>query len=207
MMQMRTDITLRRKGGGRRPPRYWLAALTPSVAIAALAVLAPVSAASAHTPHAQSAVRTPHVKVRLTRARSYCAAIKNGNHNAGAVVWLYKCTKANSDTWIEVDGVICNLSGQAICAEFIDPKSTNLSLCMAMNGGRKVVLQGCGTNGTDPPSQSEWIVDTGPENGWRDFAWGGMGDLAVLKVKDKEPLIGVDASAGCGGCWFHWTDN
>jgi hypothetical protein len=214
-MNIGSAITLRSERTGPRRRRYWLAAFAAPAAIttmitvlgsAATASAAPQASAvtASAAPRSSPVPLTPHVKIRLTRSRTYCAAIKNGNHHAGAVVWLYKCTKSSSDTWLEV-GAVCGTTGQSVCTEFIDPKKT--SLCLSLNPARKVVLHGCGQNGSDPPNLSLWIVNTGTEDGWRNLAWGPQGDMAVAKNRDKKPLIGLDAGAGCNGCWFHWTDS
>ncbi|MGO9079588.1 MAG: hypothetical protein ACLQDY_11180 [Streptosporangiaceae bacterium] len=172
-----------------------------------MVALWPVSAASA-MPQTPLRPDTPNVYIHLTHAPSYCAAIKNDNNHSGATIWLYKCAQAKSKNWYEVDGVECGDGGQYICSYFIDVKNFGRhSLCLGMNGARKVLLQGCGGNGNEYLTSELWIQDTGPEDGWRNFDWGGMGDLAVAKDRQTDPLYGVDASSGCGGCWYRWSDS
>jgi hypothetical protein len=92
---------------------------------------------------------------------------------------------------------------------FIDaPTNGQHSLCLGMNAARKVVLQKCGIRGNSYLISSEWIQDTGVENGWRNFNWGPNGDLAVTAAKAKDPLFGIDARNACstGDCWYRWSD-
>jgi hypothetical protein len=165
-----------------------------------MALLAPVGAASAAvaTP---SAGGVPSVTIFPTNAKSLCADVRNNNNKAGGIVQLYPCSKSVSDHWLYVGGLECGSSGERVCTEFIDTRNT--SVCLSMNGARNVVLQNCGGNGNSDPSESLWIVDTGRENGWRDFSWGGMGDMAVSALKSNVNLFGADASAPCR-CQYHW---
>jgi hypothetical protein len=206
-MQVQPDIT-RRGHEGRRSRRHrrWLAVSTVSVAISIMAVLGSAGAASAASgPRLMP--DTPKVTISLTNAPSYCAAVKNDNNTSGATIWLYKCAQANSYHWYEIDGVECGIGGQNICSVFIDvPTAGAHSLCLGMNSARNVVLQGCGNNGNSATTSEEWIQDTGGENGWRNFTWGPNGDLAVAAATNTDKLDGVDATAGCGGCWYRWTD-
>lgn len=190
---------------GSRKRRRWLAIFAAPVAIIVMAFLAPAGAANA-VPAKPSQPDTPNVTLYLTNASSYCADVKNSNNTAGAAIWLYKCSAGKSEHWYEVDGLQCGSgSPEFICAELIDVRATGL--CMSMNGSRKVVLQNCGSNGNGDPVESLWIPDTGAENGWRNLSWGPSGDLAVASNKQGDALYGVNASAGCGGCWYRWTDS
>ena len=189
---------------GLRRSRRWLAVFAAPVAITTMTVLAPAGAASA----AQAAPLmpdVPNVTIYLTNASSYCADVKDSNNVSGTTIWLYKCAQGKSEHWYEIDGVDCGTSGQYICSYFIDVRNT--SVCLGMNGSRNVVLQGCGSNGNGYRTSELWITDTGSENGWRNFDWGSNGDLAVASDKQGDKLYGTNASAGCGGCWYHWTDS
>jgi len=190
----------RHKRTGSRSGRRWLAVLAAPAAITFMALLAPAGVASAAT--AAPAGGVPTVTIYLSNAPTYCADVHNNDNKAGGIVDLYLCKNAKNDHWLYVGGVACGTGGENICTEFIDTKNT--SVCLSMNGARNVVLQNCGTNGGNPPDESLWIVDTGPENGWRNFSWGGNGDLAVAAVKQDDDLFGVNASSPCG-CQFHWS--
>jgi hypothetical protein len=145
-----------------------------------------------------------NVTIHLTNSSTLCADVKNDNNNAGAAIWLYSCAQGKSVHWNTISGRQCGTSGQFICSVFVDAKNT--SICLGLNAARNAVLQNCGPDGINAPYQSQWIVDTGPENGWRSFAWGGLGDLVVASNKQGDLLYGTDVTAGCGGCWYHWSD-
>jgi hypothetical protein len=116
-------------------------------AVTMMAVLGPAGASSA-APVPSPTPDTTNVTIHLTNAKSYCAAVKNDNNHAGATIWLYKCAHAKADHWYEHDSVQCGISGQNICSYFVDTKNFgDHSVCLGMNGARKVVLQGCGKFG------------------------------------------------------------
>jgi hypothetical protein len=194
MMHRKMAVTRRRR---------WLAVFAVPVAISCLAVLAIASPVSA-APSAPQ-VDTPNVTIFLTNERSYCADVKNSVNKAGTAIWLYKCSLGKSEHWYDVGGQNCGVLGTPQCDEFIDVRNT--SLCLAMNASRKVVLQGCGRNGQNPPEQSLWVVDTGPENGWRNAGWGPEGDLAVASDKQGDLLGAADVSASKCHCWYHWSES
>jgi hypothetical protein len=205
MMQVRPGITwLWHQSRVPRPRRWWLAVLAALVAITTMASLGSGGAASA-APAGSAAPDVPNVTVYLTNASSYCLDVKDSVNSAGTAIWLYKCSGGKSEHWYEFGGVECGNGGEYICSYFEDTRNENV--CLGMNGSRDVVLQGCGPNGADYTSSELWIEDTGTEDGWRNFAWGPNGDLAVASDKQGDLLYGTDASAGCGGCWFRWTDS
>jgi hypothetical protein len=204
MMQVRPDVTRGWRASRGSPRRRRLAVFAVPITICGLAVAlaGPASAA----PAAPQIPNAPNITIFLTNATSYCADVKNSVNKAGTAIWLYKCSAGKSEHWYEIGGRACGVQQPTICTEFIDVRNT--SLCLAMNANRNVVLQNCGVNGSGPPVQSLWVVHTGPENGWRSAAWGGMGDLAVASDKQGDLLHGLDVSAGeCNGCWYHWTES
>jgi hypothetical protein len=200
-VQVRPDV-MRGQASRGSWRRRWLAVFAAPIAISSLAVAlaGPASAAPA-APQADA----PNITIFLTNASSYCADVKNSVNKAGTTIWLYKCSLGKSEHWYEIGGEACGVDAPTICTEFVDVRNT--SLCLAMNATRHVVLQGCGSNGENPPVQSLWVVHTGPENGWRSAAWGPMGDLAVARDVQGDPLFGADASAGGCGCWYHWSES
>jgi hypothetical protein len=109
-----------------------LAALSSAFAIVGLAV--PASAAPS--------ISTPVVKVYLTFAPRYCADVKNDNNEAGALVWLYKCSQSKSDKWQEYQQECMGQEGQPQCFDFVDLQ--NDQLCLGLNNHRVAVLQKCG---------------------------------------------------------------
>jgi len=154
---------------------------------------------------AAPSIAIPNVTIFLTNASSYCADVKNSVNRSGTTIWLYKCSLGRSEHWFEVDGLECGNLGIFVCSVFVDTRNT--SVCMSMNGARNVVLAGCGNHGNSYTTAEEWIMDTGPEDGWRNFNWGPNGDLAVARDRSGYKLYGTDASNGCGGCWFRWSDS
>jgi hypothetical protein len=163
-----------------------------------LAVLVPAGAASASA--AAPAGDTPIVTIFLTNSSSFCVDLRGNDNNAGAIAELYPCKSSKSDHWLDVAGLQCGDGGANICTEFIDSKHT--SECLSMNSARNVVLQNCGLNGNNDPDESEWILDTGTEDGWRNFQWGPNGDMAVAANKANEFLHGT--SYPCN-CWLRWS--
>jgi hypothetical protein len=196
-MQVRPAVTRPwHASRGSRQRRRWLALFAAPIVISSLALVVQAGPASA----------APNITIRLTNAPSYCADVKNSVNKAGTTIWLYKCSQGKSEHWLEIGGRACGVQQPNLCTEFIDARNT--SLCLAMSSSHKVVLQGCGAGGGNPPARSLWIVHTGPENGWRNFGESPSGDLAVASDKQGDPLVGVDVSAGgCNGCWYHWSES
>ena len=169
--------------------------------LAFMAFLVPAGAASASEAAPQGGV--PAVKIFLTNSSGFCADVRGNDNNAGGTVELYPCASSKSDLWLDLNNLQCGMGGDFICTEFVD--STNDTVCLAMNAARNVVLQACGFGGDKPTTQTEWLVDTGNENGWRNYDWGANGDLYVAAAKANDFLHGTDASGGCGGCWYRWS--
>jgi hypothetical protein len=198
-MRVRPDITRRgHKSRGSRKRRRWLAVFAAPVAITTMAVLGPTGSVSVAS--ARTAADVINVTIHLTNASSYCADVKDSVNQPGTRIWLYKCALGGSEHWYQHSPVQCATGGQFICSVFVDVKNT--SVCLGMDGARHVLLQGCSAGYT---TAEEWIKHTGPENGWRNEFWDGNGDLAVASDTQGDLLYGVNASNGCGGCWFRWT--
>jgi hypothetical protein len=194
-MQVRPDLTRRRRRStGPRALRRWLAVFAVPVALATMAVLAPTGAASA----------APNITIYLTNASSFCADVKDSVNKAGTPIWLYHCSQGKSEHWYDFGSQACDMSGQYICDVFIDTR--NQSLCLGVNAARSAVL--VSGDSVNHPTTCEWVVDTGGENGWRNAAWGAMGDLTVRGNVQGDLLFATETSNGdCPGCWWRWTQS
>jgi hypothetical protein len=199
--KMHVRPALMRRRHERTGSRTRVRGLAVLAVLSAMAFLVPAGAASASEAAPLSGL--PTVKIFLTNSRSFCADIRGNDNAAGGTVELYPCASSKSDLWIDLNNLQCGSGGNFICTEFVD--SRNDTVCLAMNSARNVVLQACGHGGDNPSTQTEWLVDTGAENGWRNYDWGANGDLYVAAAKANDFLHGTNASAGCGGCWYRWS--
>lgn len=197
-MHVRPAIMRRRHE--RTGSRTRVRGLAVLAALFFMAFLVPAGTASASQAAPQGGV--PIVTIFLTNSRGFCADVRGNDNKAGGTVELYPCKSSKSDHWLDLDDLQCGTGGQFICSVFVD--SRNDTACLAMNSKRNVVLQNCGFGGDKPTIQAEWLVDTGKENGWRNFNFGVTGDLYVAANKANDLLHGIDASAGCN-CWFRWS--
>lgn len=153
------------------------------------------SASAAVTPDTP-----PPFTIHLTNASSYCIDVKNDNNQAGAAVWLYKCSQAKSDHWNEFEYECPGQEGQPQCFVLVDAANTNL--CFGLTDNRTADLQNCGNHGDLPSNYAVWNAVA--NHGLRDTGWGVEGDLWSPTATSKATLYGEDRTAGGGG-WWEWS--
>lgn len=145
---------------------------------------------SAFAASRASAHRWGTVTISLTNASSFCVDVKDSVDHRGQTIWLYSCSGARDDKWIQVPAT-CNYVPSP-CFAFEDAQNTSLCMNMPVADGY-ITLQPCSAQ------TSAWFISGG--NDWlADSAWGGGIVATVASNVSGDPLFGEDLHHG----WQQW---